>query len=87
MSTIEYPNRLQRKSQLARYAIALLFSLLSKRVNGSAGWRDLLHVDSRGNIAMMHVARGWPCAESIACPLAIASGPDEQHFADHKTCS
>ena len=33
MSTIEYPNRLQQKSQLARYTVALVFSLLGKRVN------------------------------------------------------
>jgi len=47
MSTVEYPNRSQRKSQLTRLTIALVFSLLSNRVNGSADWRDLLHVDSR----------------------------------------
>ncbi len=35
MSTIEYPNRSQRKSQLARNTIALVSSLLSKRVKDS----------------------------------------------------
>ena len=31
-------------------------------------------VASGATIAMMHVTMGWPCAESIACPLAIAVG-------------
>jgi len=68
MSTIEYPNRPQRKSQLARYALALVFSLLSKRVSRLADWIGLLHVDSRevasgSTLAMIHAVMGWPCAE------------------------
>lgn len=68
MFTIEYPNRPQRKSQPARYSLALVFSLLSKRVSHLADWIGLLHVDSRevasgSTLAMIHAVMGWPCAE------------------------
>jgi RHS repeat-associated protein len=35
MTNVDYPNRSQRKSQLARYTVALVFSWLGKRPNGS----------------------------------------------------
>src|SRR6266852_4292891 len=68
MSNVEYPNRSLRKSQLAGFTVALVFSLQGKRVNGSVDWRDLLHVDSRevasgSTLAMIHAVMGWPCAE------------------------
>ncbi len=63
MFTIWYSNRPQRKSQPARYAIALASALLTRRVNGSAGWRDSLHVASGDServkiVALMHLVNG-----------------------------
>jgi hypothetical protein len=63
MFTIWYSNRPQRKPQLARYSIRLASALLTKRVNGSAGWRDSLRVASGGServkiVALMHLVNG-----------------------------
>jgi hypothetical protein len=53
---------------------AIVFSLLSKHVCGSAGRRVLLQVDSQEVASgsafamMMHVLMGWPCAEIMRIP-------------------
>jgi hypothetical protein len=81
MFTIWYSNRPQRKPQLARYSIRLASALLTKRVNGSAGWRDSLRVASGGSERVKIVADAlgqWDgrAPRSRAYPLAIEGRRD-----------
>lgn len=77
MSIIEYPNRSQRKSQLARNSIALVSSLLSKRVKDSGRLaRFTPRGLSRGSerVSNGNDACAWDGRAPSTCayPLAIA---------------